>query len=277
MRAMTDVTALAGWELRGALRSRWVLGIAAVFAACSLAVAIFGLRTLRELGLTGVGAVADGLAALSMLLPPLLGLLLGASAIAGARERGELALLASQPVRRSSALLGAFVGLTAALWVAVLLGLGLAGLAIAGLATSADLPALGGLLGAGLAAAAASVALGLAVSTFAKTRSQATAGAVGLWFALALGLDLVLVVVAPTVRLGPAGLLLAVLANPLEAARILALLVAAPGGAALGPFGTYLVDRFGVGGGSLLLAADLAAWTVVPLVLAAAVLRRQDV
>jgi len=71
-------------------------------------------------------------------------------------------------------------------------------------------------------------------------------------------------------------LLAAVLLNPLEAGRILALLGSDLRGAALGPFGAYLITTFGVGGTIAILVADLVAWTAVPLWLARRLVPRKD-
>lgn len=268
--------AVAGWELRGAVRSRWVLGTAVAFAAIALAVTLLGLRSLGSLGLSGVGPASAGLVNLGVLLPPLMGLLLGAGSIAGARERGVLAMTLAQPVPRWRLVTGTFLGLAAALWATVGLGYGLAALVLAGVAETSDLGSLGALVLATAAAATAGLAVGMAISAAATGRTQAVSLAVAAWFVLALGMDLALAGLGPAIRLGPGGLLVAVLLNPLEGARILALLGASPEGTALGPFGAYLLDRFGSGGAALLLAGSLVAWTAAPLVAARAFLQRRS-
>ena len=63
----------------------------------------------------------------------------------------------------------------------------------------------------------------------------------------------------------------------LEAGRILALLAADPSGSALGPFGSYLLERFGSAGGALVLTGAIAAWTAVPLLVARRWLRRRPI
>lgn len=268
--------AVAGWELRGAVRSRWVLGTAAAFAAIALAVTLLGLRSLGSLGLSGVGPASAGLVNLGVLLPPLMGLLLGAGSIAGARERGVLAMTLAQPVARWRLVTGTFLGLAAALWATVGLGYGLAALVLAGVAETSDLGSLASLVLATAAAATAGLAVGMAISAAAAGRTQAVSLAVAAWFVLALGMDLALAGLGPAIRLGPGGLLVAVLLNPLEGARILALLGAGPEGTALGPFGAYLLDRFGGGGAALLLIGSLVAWTAAPLVAARAFLQRRS-
>lgn len=275
MSAMFGVRELAGFELRGAARTRWLSVGGAIFAAAALAVTLAGLRSLSALGLAGSGAATDGLVHLSLLLPPLIALLLGAGSLARDRERGMLAMVASQPVRRGILPLAAFAGSLLAVWIVLAAGLGVALVVLAGVVTLADLSALAVVLGVGLAATATAVAIGVAISALATTHHQATAAAASVWLLLALGVDLLLAGVAPGLRLGPGGLLAAVLLNPLEAARIWATLLL-DGSGALGPFGSYLTGRFGAAGAHGILASALLAWTVGPLLIARRVTARRD-
>lgn len=276
MSSLQHTVGLAGFELRGVTRSRWVAVGAAVFAAAAVAVTLAGLRSFSALGLAGAGAATDGLVHVALLLPPLIGLLLGAGSLARHRDSGTLSLLASQPVRRGLLPLSAFVGSTLAVWAVVALGLGAGTLLLSTVATVADLFAVATVLGVSLAATAISVALGVAISSVASSHNQATAAAASLWLLLALGLDLLLAGVAPGLRLGAEGLLVAVLVNPLEAARVLVLLVL-DDGAALGPFGAYLTDAFGRSGALGLLGGGLGFWLVAPLAYASLTIGRRDV
>ncbi|HSJ28928.1 MAG TPA: ABC transporter permease subunit [Acidimicrobiia bacterium] len=269
------VRVIAGWEMRGAARTRWVVGAAVLYGAGAIALSLVGLRSLRELGLSGAGAVVDGLVALGVLFPPLIGLLLGAGSVAGSREQGTLPLMSTQPIRRSAIPWGMALGLTATVWAAVGIGLGLAAVVLAPVVSTADLPGLAMAAAVSLASAAVGVSLGVMISSWSATRSQATAVAAAVWFAAALGMDLLLAAVAPGVRLGPVGLLWAILLNPLEGIRLLATMVTDP--AALGPFGVYMFDRLGRGVSMLLLGGAAAAWTVIPVVVASRILRRRDV
>lgn len=267
---------IAGWEYRTSVRARWVLVMASIFGVLCLTVTLLGFRTVRELGLSGIGPASATLVNLGILLPSLMGLLLGSGAIVGAREQGLLAMMAAQPMRRSSIASGAFLGLTAAMWTTLGIGYGVALLVMSSVARGSDVPALVTLVGATLAVAASSVAIGVAMSSFASNRAQAVAGAVGLWIVLSLGVDLALAALAPSVHLGPQGLLAAILLNPLEAGRILALLGTNFRGTALGPFGAYLVSTFGTVGAVAVLVVDLIAWTVLPWLLARWALPRRD-
>jgi Cu-processing system permease protein len=253
-----------------------VIGTAIVFAAISLGVTLLGLEALRGLGLSGVGPASAGLVNLGVLLPPLMGLLLGAGSIAGARERGLLAMMVAQPVSRTSLIGGVFLGLTAALWITVAAGFGLAALVLAGVAKVSDLAPFGGLVVATLAVGTAGLGVGIGISSVAGGRTQAVALAVAVWFVLALGMDPALAGLDRRSS-SAAGLLVAVLLNPLEAGRILALLAANPSGSALGPFGTYLIERFDTMGSAALLGSAIAAWTLIPLLIARSALRRRPI
>ena len=276
MTAVQQVVGLAAFELRGAARSRWVLIGAGVFAMAAVAATVAGLRSFASLGLAGAGAATDGLIQVALLLPPLIGLLLGAGSLARDRERGLLAMFASQPVSRTVLGIAAFLGCLVAVWAVVAFGLGAGALLVSTVATLADLSALAMVVGVALALSAAAVAIGVAIAALASTHQQATAAAAAMWLLLALGLDLLLAGVAPGLRLGPAGLLAAVLVNPIEAARVLVLLLL-EGAGALGPFGAYLTDRFGRTGAIALLTGSLLHWILAPLGLAILATSRRDI
>jgi Cu-processing system permease protein len=267
---------LASFHLRGATRTRWVSIAAVVFAAAAVAVTLTGLRSLRELGLAGAGAATEGLLHLGLLLPPLIGLLLGAGTVARDRERGLLAVLATQPVARAQLPFAAFVGSLGAVASVIALGFGTALVFVAAVASGRDLVTLLLVTAIALAATASAVALGVLVSTLARSHHQATVVAAALWLLLALGMDLLLAGVAPGLRLGPTGLLVAVLANPLEAGRVLAL-VTIDHGSSLGPFGAYLTDVLGRAGAVGALVGSLVAWTLLPLAIAARAIGRRDI
>jgi len=276
MNAIHGVGTLALFELRNATRTRWFPVAGVVFASAAVAVAFAGLRSLSSLGLAGAGAATDGLVHLTLLLPPLIGLLLGAGTLARDRERGMLAMFAAQPLRRGTLPLAMFVGSLFAAWAVIAVGLGVALVVIAAVMTFGDLAAFGVLMVVGLATTASAVALGVTLSAFSTTHHQATAAAASVWLILALGMDLLFAGAAPGLRLGASGLLAAVLINPLEAGRVLALLLL-DGAGSLGPFDSYLTQRFGLIGTRVLLGGSLVFWIVAPLVVARWWIYRRDI
>ncbi len=268
------VALLAAKEFADARRNRWFLVFATAFAVVALGLAWLGVSGAAGSGYAGWNRTVAGLLNLVMLVVPLLGLTLGALAVAGERERGTLLLMLSQPITASELVLGKFAGLTAAVGAALLFGFGVAAAAVAaGQGGGSPLPFLA-FLGLAAVMAAACVAVGLLISATAARLPVAAGVALLVWLALVLLGDLGLMGTAAALRLGARELLWATLANPLQLFKLAALLVARGGLEVLGPAGVYAQRVFG---DALLpaLAAALAAWVVVPLALAARALERR--
>lgn len=273
---MTATRVLLLHELREAMRNRWLLGYGAIFAALALGLSLIGLRLAGGVGLEGYGRTTASLLNLCLSLVPLIALLLGSVGFSGDRETGLLELFLAQPVGRGQLLAGRFLGALSAIGLATLLGFGIAGFLI-GLATGAR----GGLqylafLGIALALAGVYLSIGTAIAVVVRNRIQGIAAALGVWFASVVLFDLVLIAAGATVGASAQTLAAAVLFNPVEVARILALLLLDPTLEVLGPVGGFLVARLGSAGAAGLLLAALAAWTVGPLVLALALFEARD-
>jgi Cu-processing system permease protein len=274
---VTAARALIAHELGEALRSRWLLAYAALFAGVALGLSLVGLRGVGAVGLEGYGRTTASLINLCLLLVPLVALLLGSSGVAADRESGVLELLLAQPVGRGELLMSRFAGALTAIAAATLLGFGIAGVLI-GLATGAA----GGLryltfVGIALALAAVYLALGLAISVAARTRTRATAAALAVWFGSVVVFDLLLIGAGAFALAGVRGLTAGLLLNPVEIARLLALLALDPTLEVLGPVGGFLVARLGPAGVTGLLLGALGVWLLGPLAVAAALFEGGDV
>ena len=127
-----------------------------------------------------------------------------------------------------------------------------------------------------LALIAVMTGLGLIASVVSATRVQALGLAVLVWFTAVFFFDLVLIGMVSATSLGDGGLLLALLANPVEIVRVLAIIHLEPDLEVLGPFGSYLLDEWGMARATGLLALALVAWTVVPVWLAVRLFERRD-
>ncbi|HEX6202885.1 MAG TPA: ABC transporter permease subunit [Thermoanaerobaculia bacterium] len=257
--------ALAKKELADALRNRWLLGYAALLAVLGLATAWIGLDAATGISLQVFGRTTASLMNLCLLLSPLVALSLGAGAVAGEADRGTLEMLLAQPIARWELLLGKALGLLAALAAATFAGFLPAGLVLAVVAGPGALgsfllfPFLASVL------AAAMLGLGLLISVVSKSAPQAQSLAIFAWFALVLLYDLLLL---GALGLGglPTGALAALLvANPVDAARVLTVLALEPDLYLLGPAGSLLTDSLGGAGAAALLAGALLAWAVLPL------------
>jgi Cu-processing system permease protein len=273
---MNATAVLIRYELSEALRNRWVVGYGVLFAGLALGLSVIGLSTVGGTGLEGYGRTTASLINLCLLLVPLVALMLGTTGITGDRDTGLLEVMLAQPVKRSELLIGRFAGAWVAVGLSTMLGFGLAGLLI-GLATGAG----GGLrylgfLAIALALAAVYLAIGLAISVIAQQRMRALAAALVVWFASVVFFDLMLIGAGALAGAGVKVLAAAMLLNPVEIARILALLLLDPSLEVLGPVGGFLVARFGTAGATGVLVAALAAWVAAPLVLALVLFDERD-
>lgn len=259
--SLRAVCAVAGWEFRLAVRGRLVVGTALTFTVVCVAATLLGLRSLSDLGLAGVGPGTAALINLTILFPPLMGIMLGANSLSSARERGLLPLLLVQPISRLDHVSGVVIGVIGAVWLTIGFGFGASALLLAGVAGTADVPGLLAIVAAALGVGVVSVALGVAISALASSRLQALGVSMGLWFLFAFAIDLVLAGVAAGVHLGPLGLFIGVLLNPLESGRVLMVLASGGDALTLGPFGAYLHETVGTTWAASAVGASLAAWT----------------
>ncbi|MCC6190823.1 MAG: ABC transporter permease [Anaerolineales bacterium] len=257
---------IAQRELREALRNKWLWFYALAFAALALALSQAGLAGAGYSGLGGFGRTAASLINALLLFVPLMGLSVGASALAGDRERGTLIYLLAQPVSRAEVFWGKALGAALALMAALSLGFGLAGLALAA--------GSGGEVGpflalAGYTALLALVALGIGFVLSTLTRRAATAGGAALltWLGLVFFGDLGLAGAVLTWRPAPSSLLGWLLANPLQAYKLGAIYSLRATLDTLGAVGQYALYRFGEGLPGLLLAV-LAGWGLVSFTVA---------
>jgi Cu-processing system permease protein len=274
---MSAVVLCARHEILLAVRSRWLQLFAVVFAALAMLVASAGYVLSGGYGVQDLGRTAASLIQLVLLLVPLTALTFGALALAP--ERGAAELLYAQPVSRSRILAGRYLGLLVSLVAAQAIGFGLAGLLLYRQA---------GALGASafLAVVAVSFVLTAVFLSIATMLSQTRVGrrarvlalALVVWFVAVVLYDVAVLGVASLLRSGTASRLLmtAVLVNPADAARTVAL-TAVEGTAAFGPASLALL-RFtgGALNAALLASASLAAWVVVPFMVASRRLARTD-
>jgi len=254
---MRVVAAVARKELRDAINSSWLLMYAALFTVLALGLSYLGERNLGSIGFENFSRTTASVLNLCLLLAPLAALSLGAGAIAGERDRGALTYLLSQPLDRWELLAGKFAGF------------GAAGVVIAFYATSLDVGTYLLLVVLVLALVCVMTGLGLVASVISATRVQALGLALLIWFVAVIVFDLLLIGMVSATSLGGGGLMLALLANPVEIVRVLAIIQLEPDLQILGPFGSYLLERVGTGGATAILSVALAAWMIVPVALAA--------
>ncbi len=258
---------IARKEFRDALRSRWLIAYAVAFTALALALTLASSGG-DSLGGQGFNRTTAALINLCLFLVPLLALMVGADSIAAEREKGTLLTLLAQPISSTELLAGKYAGLTAALWSAIALGFGAAGLAMAMVNPLSDVShyllfiLLSGVL------ASAMLSIGVLISVVAGGRLKALAFAVLAGFALVLFYDIGAISFAVAVAPSGRSLLLTALANPVESVRILAIMSIESDLRLLGPLGSYMAEEVGVRTSTFVLAGALLFWALAPLGLA---------
>ena len=268
------VALLLAKELRDAWRNRWFLLFAAAFTLLAVGLCWLSVSGVARSGYASLGRTAGSLVGLVLLMVPLMGLTLGAHAIAGERERGALLYLLAQPLDVLDVVAAKFLGLTSAVAAALLLGFGIAAMALSGQASAGQLAPFLSFLGLSLLLATATVATGLLLSALASRAAVAAGLALFAWLGLILGSDLGLMGTALVMDLDASTLLGLALVNPLQVFKVAAVLVLRGGLEALGPAGLYATTTWGDALPPVL-ASILTAWTVLPLLATGWVMRRR--
>jgi Cu-processing system permease protein len=223
--------------------------------------------------------VIVSLSSLTIFLLPLIALLLSFDAVVGEIDRGTMTLLLCYPVSRWQVVLGKFLGHSAILGFATVLGYGLAGLALH--LTGAEIGpeswrAFAAMIGSSVLLGGVFVAIGYFVSTLVRDRATAAGIAIGVWlvFVLLYDMGLLGVLVADQGRtVTPDVLNWLLLANPADAYRLFNL----TGFDRVSQFSGMagLSGHVQVGRGVLL--AVLSAWVAVPLAAAVIVFSRKQI
>lgn len=258
-------------ELNDAVGNRWLIGYAVLLAALGLAATATGLDSTSGLAIQAFGRTTATLMNLCLLLAPLVAVLMGAGSIAGEQERGTLEHLLAQPLTRTGLLLGKHSALLVALTAATLAGFLPAGLLVVASGGGSMIghyllfPAIAALAGAAMAG------VGLLVSVTSRSAAQAQGTAVFAWFAFVLLYDLVLMGALAVSGMPASWLAATLVANPVDAARVLGVLALEPDLYLLGPAGAFLAAQFSRAGAAAVLLAALALWATLPV--AAAVFR----
>ena len=265
--ALRHVFVVAVTEYRLAVRSRWALALTALFVVFGGVMLTFSGSAV---GPAGAERVVASLTSLAAYLVPLAALALGYDAIVGREEEGWLAVVFSLPVRRSEVVAGTYLGRLAVLAGATVLGFGFSGALIVREFGAGSLSAFLGFLGGTVGVGAAFLAVALLLSTVAREKTHSLGAALLVWVWFVLVHDLLALGIVAATELPDAALSALVLSNPVSAFRVFVL--SGLGTTAGGGFTAVLA---GSGLSTVALAASLVAWTVVPVAVAARLVRRR--
>jgi Cu-processing system permease protein len=268
------VLLLARKELRDSLRNRWFVAYTAAFAVLAIGLAYLSRVGTAMSGFAGFGATAASLVNLVLLIVPLMGLTIGAAAIAPERERGTLAYLLAQPISRAELFLAKYLGLAAALAGSLAIGFGLSALALARASDPRQVSLFLTLVALATVLGMAMLSVGMLISVLARRPAAATGAAIMAWLVFVLLGDLGLMGSAVLFRLRASSLLLASLANPAQCFKIAVIGSYDATLDVLGPAGLYASNTFGHALPPVLFAF-LAAWVILPLFAALALFIRR--
>ena len=261
---LQTIAVLSRKEVRDATKSRWLVMFGIGFAVIASALSWMALSGLGSFGVAGFGRTAASMVNMVLLIVPLMGLTLGALAIASERERGALAYLMSQPVTAFEILISKYLGVASALVAALLVGFGISGLLVVlrgGSSNAGDFLALVGLT---VLLALSSLSIGFLLSAGLRRGATAIGLAVFLWLTLAFFSDLGLMGTAVTLDIGVRELLLMALANPLQVYKLATILSIKNDLEVLGPAGVYAMRTYGDALLPILMAL-FVAWVIAPL------------
>jgi Cu-processing system permease protein len=262
---MNTAAKVLKYDLRDLARSRWLIGYALFFAALTDGLIRFGGSTERAL---------LSLASIVLFVVPLVALVFGTVYFYNAREFTELLL--AQPVDRHQLFGGLFLGLTLALSLSFVAGVGLP-LLIEGVDDSAARGPLAMLLVAGVALTCIFAALAFLIAIRTEDRLKGLGLAIAAWLGAAVvydGLVLLAVLVFGEYPLEQP-MLVAMFLNPLDLARVL-LLLQFDAAALLGYTGAVFNTFFAGTAGTLVSLTALAAWIAAPVLLGVRAFQRKD-
>lgn len=256
---------LLKYVLRDVARSRWIIAVGLFFLLATDGLLRFGSE--GSAALLAVGSLV-------LLVVPLVSILFGTIYLYQARE--FTALLLAQPVTRGQLFVAQLGGLTIPLSISLLAGIAIP-FAIHGMPVgtrAASLLTIAALAGA---LSFVFVAIAFVVAVRFEDRVGGLAASVGVWLLFALIYDgavlLSIMMFADYPIERP--VLLMMLANPVDLARVL-LLMQFDASALMGYTGAVLQRTLSGSAGMTVASAALAAWVILPGIWAWRMFRRKD-
>lgn len=185
---------LAAKEFRDGLRNRWVAASILLLGTLALVLSFLGSAPTGEIKVGTLEVSVVSLTSLSMYLLPLIALMLSFDALVGEMEHGTLLLLLTYPVARWEIVAGKFLGHTAILMIAILIGYGssLIALIVLGNGDTAGWQAYVAMMASSLLLGCSFLAIGYLISSLAIERAVANGAAIGTWLLLVVLYDLAL-------------------------------------------------------------------------------------
>ncbi len=276
---MGEILTMVAKEIRDGFRNRWVVMITLVMALLALTLSLLGSAPMGVTSISPLAVTVVSLSSLSIFFIPLIALLLAYDSIVGEYERGTLTLLLVYPIKRSQIIIGKFLGHLILLSIAIIIGYGFAGIAIAmssefGFAKQ-DWLSFGKLLFSSIFLGAIFLSVGYVISSWVKDRSTAAAIAIGVWlvFVLLYDMGLLAILAADTEQMiGSEVVTWVMLFNPTDSYRMLNLTSSAETASLSGMSGLSQDNKIS----DLSLLLVMGFWVALPLGLATSIFNRRQ-
>lgn len=267
-------------ESRDGLRNRWVVMITVVMALLALTLSFLGSAPMGATSISPLAVTVVSLSSLSIFFIPLIALLLAYDSIVGEAERGTLTLLLVYPISRNQIIIGKFLAHLFLLSIAIFIGYGAAGLAIALSAETGflehDWQSFIMLLSSSVILGAVFLSVGYVISAAVRDRSTAAAIAIGVWLVFVLLYDMgLLAILAADSGQVMSGELVKwlMLINPTDSYRMYNLTATSETALLSGMAGLSAEHKVS----NLMLGLIMALWVVMPLSLAGYILKRRQI
>lgn len=261
---MSVIMRLARFGLRDLMRSRWLAVYAMFFAIATWALLRFSDTEQKAL---------LSLVNVALFVVPLASVVFGTIYLHASREFVELML--AQPVARKQLFAGIYLGLVTSMAGAGALGFGIP-FVLLSRSSAPQAPAIT-LVAMTIALTAAFTGIAAIIAYAIEDRVRGLAVALGAWLVLAVAYDGMVLMIATQFADYPIerGLLGAMIANPIDLARLL-LLFQFDVAALLGYTGAVFQKFFGAALGTAIAAAALVAWAVLPAAAGRRLFYRKD-
>jgi len=253
------------YEMHNLLRSRWLIGVAAVLFVVAEVLFRFGGDPSKTIA---------SLLNIVLVVVPLMSVVLGTIYFYNSREFNELLL--SQPVDRTSIYMGKLAGFALSLCIAFLVGLGVPFI-INSYGMRAHLRELATLLAVGCAFIVIFASLAFYAATRFEDRIKGLGFILVTWFFLTVVWDGLILLYVHALREYPyeSGLLGLVFLNPIDLGRI-TILLQLNIGALMGYTGAVFQKAFGADRGLMLTVGAMILYATVPVWFGLRMFRRKD-
>ncbi|NIP30899.1 MAG: ABC transporter permease subunit [Candidatus Dadabacteria bacterium] len=254
-------------ETKESISNKWFLIYTISLTVLAVLLVYVGYSRGSLVGYSGYGKTAASLINLVLIFIPLIALITGSISITGERENKTLPYLLSHPITKFEIIIGKYIGILISIMFAIFLSFGFAGLLIYINGTNESslnyilTSLMSVLLGASL------LSVGFLISTFNSKVSKSISIGILIWFIFLIVGDLGIISISTGMNLGAKETFYLTIINPLEAYKIISILILTPRFEILGPAGIYALNNLGKFNLFILLFVIQILWIILPLVI----------